>query len=129
MSFPLSAPKYDLDGIGAASAASVVAALAAYPPTSFLTVGLSGKILFWLLTKFFSRMASGGLVILNVGAEKLLGAIDKANFDGSMEAADRLIEEIRKTGRELTPEETKKIDDEVIVQFRKFAKMTRKKRE
>lgn len=104
-----------------------MAVLAANPSTAFLTVGVSGKIIFWILEKIFTRLASSGLVILNVGAEKFSVAIDRVNFDGSLESAEKLIAEIRKTGKELTPEETKAIDDEVIVAFRKFAKIGRKK--
>ena len=125
---PPSAKKHDFDGIGSASAASVLAVLTANPSTSFLTAGLSGKILFYILKNFFSGLASMGLVILNLGAEKLLGAIEKSNYDGSFESAMNLIDEIRKTGRELTQEEINEIDGEVIVAFRKFAKMTRKRR-
>lgn len=124
---PPSAVKHGLSGIGEASASAAIAALSANPSTAFLTAGLSGKILFWILTKVFSGFASMGLVILNVGAEKLAVAADKVEFDGSMESAEKFIEEIRKTGRELTPEEVKKIDDEVIAAFRKFATLARKK--
>lgn len=124
---PPSAEKHDLSGIGGASAATVLAALAAYPPTAALAQGVQGKIIYWALQNIFTWFASIGLVLLNVGAEKLLIAIEKSQFDGSMEAGYKLIEEIRSSGRDLTPEEIKKIDDEVIEQFRKFAKMTRKR--
>ena len=125
---PPSAEKHDLSGIGSASAASILAVLSANPSTSFLTVGFLGKVVFFFAEKIFTGLASMGLVILNVGAEKLSAAIDKSNYDGSMRSAFEFIEEIRKTGRELTSEETKKIDDEVITQFRKFAKMTRSRK-
>lgn len=125
---PPSADKHQLNGIGQASAASVFAVLAAYPPTAFLTAGFTGKMIYFFLCKIFTSLASMGLVMMNLGAEKLLGAIEKSNYDGSMESAYKLIEEIRRTGRELSAEETQKIDDEVIIQFRKFAKMTRKRR-
>lgn len=120
--------KHKLEGIGSASAAMVLASFASNPSLSFLTLNMSGKILFWVLTKFFSAMASLGLVVLNVGAEKLLTALDKVNYDGSWESADKMMAEIRKTGRDLTPQETKTIDDEVIKSFRKFAKFGRKKK-
>lgn len=122
---PPSAEKHKLDGIGGASAAAIMAALLANPGTSFLAAGFLGKILYPVLTYVFSALASMGLVLLNLGAENVLGAIEKSNFDGSFESAERLINQIRSTGRELTPEEVKKIDDNVIEQFRKFAKMTR----
>ena len=124
---PPSAKKHSLRGIGEASASSAIAALSLNPSTSFLTAGLSGKILFWTLTQVFSGLASMGLVILNVGAEKLAVVLDRVDFDGSMAAAEKFIDEVRKVGRDLTPEEVKKIDDEVIIAFRKFAKIARKK--
>ena len=83
--------------------------------------------MFYLLTQLFSALASLGLVLLNVGAERIITAVDKYGFDGSFETAEKLIEEIRKTGRDLAPEEIKTIDEEVIKQFRKFAKLGRKK--
>lgn len=125
---PPSATKHKLDGIGEASAAAALAALAANPSTSFLASGMSAKIIFWIFTKFFSGLASMGLVLLNVGADKLLTVYDKVNFDGSFESAEQFIEEIKKTGRELTDEEIKKIDGGVIATFRKFAKIGRRKK-
>lgn len=124
---PPSAEKHKLDGIGGASAAAVFAALSSSPYTAWMTAGIQGKLFFWFFENVFAWMASVGLVMLNVGAENLLAVIDKANFDNSLEAADRLIAEIRKTGRDLTPQEIKEIDDKVIVQFRKFAKIARRK--
>lgn len=126
---PPSSAKHDLSGIGAASAAVIMAILATNPSTVFLTVGIPGKIVFWILEKIFTRLASSGLVILNVGAEKISVVIDKVKFDGSIESAEKLIAEIRKTGRELTPEEIKAIDDDVIIVFRKFAKIGRRANE
>ena len=119
--------KYRLDGIGGVSASAVMALLAAYPPTSFLTVGIIGKIVYFILKRLFSFLASGGLVILNLGAERLLGAIEKSNYDGSWESAQKLIDSIRATGREMTTEEIIAIDNGVIAAFRKFGKMTRKR--
>ncbi len=120
--------KYKFDGIGSASAAAVMAVLAAEPATAWLTVGIPGKITSAILRMFFSSLASKGVVILNVGAEKLMVALEKSGFDGSIESSYKLIEEIRASGRDLTPEEIKAIDDKVIEQFRKFAKLTRGKK-
>lgn len=125
---PPSASKHKLEGIGEASAAAVIAALAANPSTAFLAAGISARILFYILTKVFSGFASMGLVLLNVGADKLIVAVEKIDFDGSFESAEQFIDEIRKTGRDITPEETKKIDDGVIETFRKLAKIARKKK-
>lgn len=124
---PPSAEKHKLDGIGGASAAVVFAALSSNPYTAWMTAGIQGKIFFWVCENIFAWLASVGLVLLNVGAENLLAVIDKANFDSSLESAEKFIAEIRKTGRDLTPQEIKEIDDKVIVQFRKFAKIARKR--
>lgn len=124
---PPSAEKHDLGGIGGASAATVFAVLAANPATAFLTAGLLGKLVFPFLSKVFSALASSGLVLLNLGAERVAGAIEKSGYDGSMESAERLIEAIHASGRELSPDEIKAIDDKVIDAFRKFGKMTRKR--
>lgn len=105
----------------------VLASLAANPATVFLTTGVPGKLLFALLSRIFSSLASMGLILLNVGAERLLTAVDKIGYDDSWDTADKLIEEIRKTGRDLTPEEIKSIDEDVIKQFRKFAKLGKNK--
>lgn len=121
------ATKYSFDGIGGASALIVIAALAANPSTSFLATGFIGKIVTWLLTKLFSMMASVGLVILNVGAEKVEGLVSKAEFDGSFEAAEKLLNAARDAHQQLTPAQIKAIDDPVIKSFRKFASFARQK--
>lgn len=119
--------KYDFSGIGSASAVMVLTALAANPGTAFLTTGLSGKIVAWILTKFFSSLASMGLVVLNIGASRVETLVDGKRFDGSWDTAEELIAAIRSSGREMTPEEVKAIDDPVIAAFRKWASFARKK--
>ncbi len=119
--------KHKLMGIGAASASMVLAALLSNPSTIWLASGIIGKIVNWLLTMGFSMLASAGLVVLNVGAARIETLIDGKNFDGAWESAEEFIAAIRATGREMTPEEIKKIDDQVIIAFRKFASFARKK--
>jgi hypothetical protein len=123
----LSSEKYDFDGIGAASAAAVMVVLAANPTTAWLTVGFPGKITFWILSSLFNKLASKGVVLLNVGADRLATAVEKSGFDGSWENAYKLMDEIRTVGRDMTLEEITAIDDAVIEKFRRFAKLTRKK--
>lgn len=106
----------------------VIAALAANPGTLFLTTGISGKIVMFILTKIFSGLASIGLVILNLGAAKVETLVDGKNFDGAWDSAEELIAAIRNTGRDMTPEEIKKIDDPVIAAFRKWASFARQKK-
>lgn len=119
--------KHKFSGIGAASTSAVFVALASNPATAFLTVGIPGKILSWILIKFFSALASCGLVLLNVGAARIETLVDGKNFDGAWDSAEEFIAAIRNTGRELTPAEIKKIDDPVIAAFRKWASFARKK--
>lgn len=128
MALPLPLKKHKLDGIGAASASTVFAALMSNPGLAGLTRGFWGKIIFYFLTKIFSSLASLGLVLLNVGAAKIETLIDGKNFDGAWDSADEFIKAIRDSGREMTPEEIKKIDDPVIIAFRKFAGFARAKK-
>lgn len=90
-------------------------------------MGIPWKILSWILIKFFSALASCGLVLLNVGAARIETLVDGKNFDGAWDSAEEFIAAIRNTGRELTPAEIKKIDDPVIAAFRKWASFARKK--
>ena len=110
--------KHRLEGIGEASAAVVLAALKANPNTSFLSGGIAGKIAFFFLKLLFMFLADLGLIVLNVGAEKLKTIIDQNDFDESFDDAEKLIEKIRSTGRELTEDEIKSIDGPVIDAFR-----------
>jgi hypothetical protein len=126
MSGPLG--KHKLNGIGGASSAMVLASLASNPGTLFLTQGLSGIIVGWILRKVFSSLASLGLVMANVGVEKLITIVDKIDFDGSFESAEELIKAIQDSGRNLTPEEAATIDQKVIDSFRKFGKLGRRKK-
>ena len=79
----------------------------------------------FLLTGIFSALASVGLVILNVGAAAVENLIDQHNFDGSFDTAEKLVDSIRQTGKAITPEQAKAIDDPVIAAFRKFASFAR----
>jgi len=124
---PPAAEKYDFTGIGNASAAVIMALLLANPYTSFLTVGLLGKINFKIISWLCSSAASVGLVFLNVGAEQIVTAVDKVGFDGSFDNAFKLIDQINSTGHSLTPAQVAAIDAPVIAQFEKFAKLTRTK--
>lgn len=120
--------KHKLEGIGAASASTAIAALSAHPGAKFLTVGVAGQILFFFLKLLFSSFASVGLVLTNVGAAKLAVILEKNEYTGSWDDAEKLISEIRKTGRDLTPEEIKSIDAPVIAAFQKFGKLGNRKK-
>lgn len=115
---PPAASKHKFEGIGKASALATFAAMALNPALVWFTQGLQGRILFWILSGFYSRLASLGLVMVNVGVANAETLEEKGDFDGSFDDAFKAINE--KQGR-LTPEDIVKIDDGVIRAFRKFA--------
>jgi len=117
--------KYKFSGLGETGAAIILAALALNPATLFLTQGFLGKIVFIFAKYFCMILASCGLIVMNVGAARIQVLLDEGNYDGSWEKAEELLKKIRDQGRELTDEETKKIDDDVINAFRKFASFAR----
>lgn len=110
--------KYKFDGIGKAGAVATFAALAANPSTLWLTQGFIGKVIFYLLTMLYSRLASAGLVILNVGVAKVEVLIEQKEFDGSFDEAFKII---NAKGGALTEAEKRAIDSKVIAAFRNFA--------
>lgn len=121
------ATKYDFSGIGAAEAKLLLAALLANPSTSWLATGLVGTFMQWLLTRVFSMGASVGLVLLNLGAEKVEGMVDQHNFDGSFDSAEKILEAARDAHQTLTPAQIQAIDAPVINSFRKWASFARQK--
>lgn len=114
------AVKYKFSGIGETGAAMVIAGLSSNPAFAFLATGFTGRVVWFLAKLVCMGMASLGLVVLNVGAEKLSVLVDQTNFDGSWDRAQALIAAIHKEGRELTDAEKKRIDDPVKDAFRKF---------
>lgn len=122
------ATKYDFSGIGAAEATLLLAALAANPSTTWLTTGIVGAFMKWLLTCIFSMGASVGLVLLNVGAEKVEGMVDQHGFDGSFDSAEKILAAARDAHQTLTPAQIKAIDDPVIASFRKFGSFARQQK-
>lgn len=121
------ATKYDFSGIGAAEATLLLAALAATPATLWLTTGIVGAFMRWLLTRVFSMGASAGLVILNVGAERVEGMVDQHGFDGSFDSAEKILDAARDAHQTLTPAQIQAIDAPVINSFRKWASFARQK--
>lgn len=111
------ARKYKFEGIGKASATATFVALAS-TPLAKLTQGFVGKILYALLTLFFSGLASVGLVVLNIGIAKVETLLEQKDFDGSFDEAFKII---NAKGGKLTQQEIAEIDSKVIDAFRKFA--------
>lgn len=108
--------KYDLPGFGKVQALLVFTAMAS-GPLAFLTTGIPGKIVFPLLELAGEWLASKGLVLLNIGAEKVETLIEENAYDGSFEKA---FEAINAKRGKLTDAEKKSIDDKVIAAARKF---------
>lgn len=113
--------KYKFEGIGATGASIIMAGLGANPSTAWIATGFIGKVVFFVVKLFCMWLASLGLIVLNVGAEKLATINDEGKYDGSWDTAENAIKKIRDQGRDLTDEEIKAIDQPVIDAFRKFA--------
>lgn len=115
--------KYKYEGIGELGAATIMAVLKFKAP--FLTVGLLGK-LSWFIAKLFTMgCASLGLVIMNVGVEKVDEIVDNNKFDGTWEDGNKMRDAILRSGRELTDEEIRAINEPVKDAFRKFGRIGR----
>lgn len=119
------ASKHKFVGIGEAGAAIIIGGLAANPNTVWLTAGFLGRAVWFAAKLIVMGLASLGLVVLNVGAEKISVINDQNNYDGSWESALKLIDQIQQGGRELTDEEKTRIDAPVKAAFRKFGRFGR----
>ncbi len=106
-------------------AAIILAALAANPTFAFLTAGFLGRTVWFGSKLLVMGGASLGLVVLNVGTEKIEVIMAESGFDGSWDSAQKLIAAIHKQGRELTDAEKIAIDNPVKDAFRRFAKFGR----
>lgn len=118
------AAKHELTGIGSASATLTFVALAG-SPLAFLTQGFLGKITHYILTQIYSRLASQGLVVLNIGVARVQTMAERKDFDGTFDDAFDLI---NKSGGRLSPDDIKAIDDRVISALRKFTDFGVRKR-
>lgn len=117
MSITETAAKYKFEGIGKASATATFLALAAKPELLVLTQGPVGKVIFFLLTWFYSALASMGLVMLNVGISNIQILAQKEGFDATW---DEVFKVINEKGDTLTEAEKKALDDKVIAAHNKF---------
>ena len=114
------ANKYNFSGIGAASAKLVMAALVANGQ-AWAAGGFLASVVSWFLTQAFSMAASVGLVLLNLGAERIEGILDAHAYDGTWDSAEKLVDAARAAHQALTPQQIKSIDDPVIAALRRFA--------
>lgn len=112
----LAPQKYKFDGIGKFSAVIVLRVLDKQPWGVWFTVGLPGKITFFILKKIFAYFASYGVVIANITIESVNEAIEKGHFDDAL--SDEVFKQINQG---ITPEQGEAIDNKVIDAFNKFA--------
>lgn len=98
--------KYKFSGIQKTGSAFVRAALLNTPFAWIVKIPFFNAILELAL----NWMANNGLVVMNLGAYKVGDAIDAAGLEKAIESGIEAAE----SGRKLTPEEIKRIDDEVI---------------
>lgn len=117
--------KYKFEGLGGAQATIIMALLAANPSTLFLTQGILGRIVHFVLKKLGMYLANYGLIFINVGAAAVETMVDAGNYDDAWSDAEKAVKLIRDQGRKLTDEEIKAIDAPVIDAFRKFANFGR----
>ena len=101
--------KYNFEGLKKLGAAALSSALAGTPLVKFPSVA---NFIFEMFTNW---LANKGLIVMNVGAYYVNGKLD---VKGLTDAIVRGYEAVE-SGRELTPEEIKKIDDDVIAAARK----------
>lgn len=107
--------KYKFAGIGKFSAIVIMRVLAANPSTAALTIGIPGKITYWVLKKVTSYFASYGVVMGNIGIERVEEMIEKGKFDDSL--SDEVFSKIASG---VTPEEGQAIDQRVRDAFDQF---------
>jgi len=108
--------KYDFKGISKFGAIALRVALSSSPYTAWFFKVPGSQLVCEL---FVNWLANKGLLILNLGAIQIGTEIDQHRLDKAMDEALNAIME--KGGREnLTPEQKKEIDDEVIKAARKF---------
>lgn len=108
--------KYEFEGIAKFNAMLVFTALAS-GPYAYLTTGILGKFVFFVLKKIGNWIANQGLALANIGIEEIRNPILLDNYDSTMN--DALNEVLRRKGR-LTDEEKKAIDDKVKDAARNF---------
>lgn len=98
--------KYKFDGISKGSSTIIRAALLESP------FGALFRIPFFqtLLEMFLNWMANKGLVVMNLGAYKVGNYVDAKALSKAMEDGWAIVD----SGKKLTPEEIKRIDDAVI---------------
>lgn len=113
----MKAGKYDFPGIEKLGAAGLRGVLLSSPYTAWITKG--GIVSDFALRLFVNWCANNGLILLNIGAIYVEGEFDQAGFDQAIDEAFKKITQNAGV-KNLTPEQIKAIDDEVIKAARKF---------
>lgn len=100
--------KYDFKGIKKTGRLALKAALATNPSTAWLSKG--GAIIDLVLEFGLNWLANKGLVLMNVSVYYVGGKLDKDALDKAIGAGIDVVD----SGKVLTPEQMKEIDDAVI---------------
>lgn len=109
--------KYDFPGIKKWGAKGLSLALATTGWGSWLIKWSFGPLLDWFLEQLVGWLANKGLIVLNIGAIYANGEFDQKAFDDAMNEGIKKVEAAR---GQLTPDQIKAIDDEVIKAADKF---------
>lgn len=118
---PLSG-RYDFKGLKKYGAQGLIIALGTTAwGAAILKVPILGTLLRGCSEFFANWLANKGLMVLNLGAIFVSGEFDQKSFDAAM---DKALSEVSQSGGKLTDEQKKRIDDEVIAAFRRFARFT-----
>jgi len=110
--------KYQFKGMSRFNATLLFTALASSAWGSFLTTGLMGKFVFFILEKIGNWIANQGLALANIGIDEIKIMAEKDNFESVM---DEAVKEVQNKKGRLTDAEKKKIDNRVKSAFRRFA--------
>lgn len=108
--------KYNFEGLKKLGAAALSSALAGTPLVKFPSVA---NFIFEMFTNW---LANKGLIVMNVGAYYVNGKLDVKGLTDAMVRGYEAVE----SGIELTPEQMKQIDDDVIEAARKALPYGRK---
>ncbi len=110
--------RYNFPGIQKAAGAAIDALLAGTTWGAWILASPFKIVLAPLRDLIVNFLANRGLIILNIGANIVDGAVDQAKLDAALDAG---IKRVMQGRDKITPQEGKKIDDDVRKAFDKDA--------
>ncbi len=110
--------RYNFPGIQKAAGAAIDALLAGTTWGAWILASPFKIVLAPLRDLIVNFLANRGLIILNIGANIVDGAVDQAKLDAALDAG---IKRVMQGRDKITPQEGKKIDDDVREAFDKDA--------